>query len=196
MELAVTQTRPGKINILTDGEFRFAVSSVVWYSFRFRDGDEITEEELAAVREASDRHNAYENALRLLSQRAHSEKELYRKLKLKYSSEAAKEAVERCRESGLLDDGEFAAMLAEELLRRKHYAPARIIAELENRGVEKNIAENAVLALDIDRESGIIKILGKMNVTGESPEKDKARAFRRLLAAGYSYSEINNILGE
>lgn len=194
MTLSYTTARSGKINISTDGEFRFAVSAVIWYSFNFTDGGEITEEELLEVKAASDRHDAYEKALNLLSFRAHSAKELYMKLKMKFPSSAARDAVDRCEAAGLIDDEKFAELLAEELYRRKHYAPIRIISELENRGVDKNTAENAVFALDIDRESGIIRILDKMRVNDESSEKDKARAYRRLLNAGYSYSEINKFL--
>ncbi len=113
---------------------------------------------------------------------------------MKFPSSAARDAVDRCEAAGLIDDEKFAELLAEELYRRKHYAPIRIISELENRGVDKNTAENAVFALDIDRESGIIRILDKMRVNDESSEKDKARAYRRLLNAGYSYSEINKFL--
>lgn len=194
MELSFTTARSGRINISTDGEFRFAVSAVVWYSFPYKDGDEIGEEQLMEIKNAEDRHAAYEKVLSLLSVRAHSEKELIRKLRMKYPEEAAKSAAEKCAEAGLIDDGQFALLLAEELYRRKNYAPARIRQELENRGVDKNTAENAVLSLDIDRESGIIKILDKMKVTNESAEKDKARAFRRLLSAGYSYGEIEKVL--
>ena len=194
MEFSTTEGKNGKVNIFTDGEFRFAVSAFVCHSFPFRNGDDITEEELAELKASSDAERAHESALRMLTARAHGEQELYRKLRQKYVSEAAQSAVDRCREAGLIDDEAYAADLAESLSARKGWSPDRIRTELICRGVEKEIAGNAAEALDIDRDSGMIQILEKMRITDDSPEKDKARAVRRLTAAGYGMGEIKKHL--
>ena len=194
MEFSTTEGKNGKVNIFTDGEFRFAVSAFVCHSFPFRDGDDITEEELAELKASSDAERAHESALRMLTARAHGEQELYRKLRQKYDAAAAQSAVDRCKEAGLIDDEAYAADLAESLSARKGWSPDRIRTELICRGVDKEIAGNAAEALDIDRDSGIIQILEKMRITDDSPEKDKARAVRRLTAAGYSMGEIKKHL--
>ena len=194
MEFSTTEGKNGKVNIFTDGEFRFAVSAFVCHSFPFRNGDDITEEELAELKASSDAERAHESALRMLTARAHGEQELYRKLRQKYDAEAAQSAVDRCREAGLIDDEAYAADLAESLSARKGWSPDRIRTELICRGVEKEIAGNAAEALDIDRDSGMIQILEKMRITDDSPEKDKARAVRRLTAAGYGMGEIKKHL--
>ena len=190
MELSTALNKNGRINISTDGEFRFAVSAFVYRSFPYRDGDEITEEALAELKAADDAERAHESALRMLTARAHGEQELYRKLRQKYDAAAAQSAVDRCREAGLIDDAAFAADLAETLCSRKGWSPERVKTELIYRGVDKETAENAVSALDIDRDSGIMMLLAKMRITDDSPDKDKARAVRRLLNAGYRISEI------
>lgn len=194
MELTSRQGKNGKIHLYADGEFRFAVSAFVYHSFPFRDGDDITEEELAELKASSDAERAHESALRMLTARAHGEQELYRKLRQKYDAAAAQSAVDRCREAGLIDDAAYAADLAEELYRRKAFSPERIRRELEQRGVDRKTADEAVLALDIDRDSGIIQILEKMRITDGATEKDKARAVRRLLTAGYSFSEVRRAM--
>ena len=196
MELSTAANKNGRINILTDGEFRFAVSAFVYRSFPWRDGDEITDEALAELKAADDAERAHESALRMLTARAHGEQELYRKLRQKYDTEAARNAVDRCKEAGLIDDESFAADLAGSLSARKGWSPDRIRTELISRGVDKETAENAVEALDIDRDSGIIQILEKMRITDASPEKDKARAVRRLLNTGYRIGEIRRHLNE
>ena len=150
--------------------------------------------DLRKFEKASDAEKAYESTLRSLTTRAHGEKELLRKLRQKYDAEAAQNAVERCKQAGLIDDSAYAADLAEELYRRKAFSPERIRTELICRGVAKEIAENAVEALDIDRDSGIIQILEKMRITDDSPDKDKARAVRRLINAGYSFPEARRAM--
>ena len=194
MELSTATNKNGRINLLTDGEFRFAVSAFVYRSFPWRDGDEITEEALAELKAADDAEKAHESALRMLTARAHGEKELLRKLRQKYDAEAAQSAVDRCKEAGLIDDAAFAADLAESLIARKGWSPERVKTELISRGVDKETAENAISALDIDRDSGIIMLLEKMRITDASPEKDKARAVRRLINAGYRIGEIRRHL--
>ena len=194
MELTTKQGKNGKINLFTDGEFRFAVSAFVYHSFPYRDGDEVTEEALAELKKTYDAEKAYESALRSLTARAHGEKELLRKLRQKYDAEAAESAVERCKQAGLINDAAFAADLAEELYRRKALSPERIRRELEQRGVDKNTVQNAISALDIDRDSGMIQILEKMRITDDSPDKDKARAVRRLINAGYSFPEARRAM--
>ena len=71
MELSTQLNKNGRFNILTDGEFRFAVSAFVYRSFPFRDGDEVTEENLAELKAADDAERAHESALRMLTARAH-----------------------------------------------------------------------------------------------------------------------------
>ena len=190
MELTTIAGKNGKVNLFTDGEFRFAVSAFVYHSFPFRDGDRVTEEELAALKASSDEERAHESALRMLTARAHGEQELYRKLRQKYDAAAARNAVDRCKAAGLIDDAAFAENLAGSLIAKKGWSPDRVKTELLCRGVDKETAENAVSALDVDRDSGIMMLLAKMRITDDSPEKDKARAIRRLLNAGYGYGEI------
>ena len=194
MEFSTTEGKNGKVNIFTDGEFRFAVSAFVCHSFPFRDGDDVNEEELAELKASSDAERAHESALRMLTARAHGEQELLRKLRQKYDARAAQSAVDRCKEAGLIDDSAYAADLAESLSARKGWSPDRIRTELICRGVAKEIAGNAAEALDIDRDSGMIQLLEKMRITDDSPEKDKARAVRRLLNAGYRIGEIRRHL--
>ena len=77
-----------------------------------------------------DAEKAHESALRMLTARAHGEQELLRKLRQKYDAEAARSAVERCKDAGLIDDSAFAADLAESLTARKGWSPERVKTEL------------------------------------------------------------------
>ena len=113
------------------------------------------------------------------------------KLKQKFSEEAVHHAIEKLRELKLLDDEKFAFMYAEELYRRKGFAPKRIVIELKNRGIAADTAEKAVNSLDIDREIGIIKVIEKYHLTNDSTPKEKDRVIRRLLNMGYSFSDIS-----
>lgn len=189
MTVTVTTAKSGRINIFTDGEYRFTVPSDVWYSFPFHDGDAITEDDLSAIKTVGNFRLAYESAMRMLGLRAHSEKELERKLKAKYGDGETEAAIEKCKKYGFIDDSSFAREFARELSERKNYAPARIKNELRMRGVSSDDIENAISELDAP-DDGIFRALRKLRLPPDPNEKEKARAYRRLLAMGYSYSEI------
>ncbi len=191
MILSSTTAKSGKINIFTDGEFRFSVPASFWFESTVRDGDDIDEEQLAALQEAADFVFACDTALRLLSQRAHSEKELFDKLKRKYKTAPARHAVEKCRSLGLLNDEKFAELLADELVRRKHYAPKRVENELKARGIDRHIAQTAAGSLDIDEKLSIMDIIEKLCPADVKPdEKNKKRIINRLLRLGWAPHEV------
>lgn len=193
MELTV-KSKKNKTDLYLDGEFLFTVPSVIWYSSRFREGDDVAKEELLSLKEEGDSSMAFDSAMRMLSLRAHSEFELRVKLKMKFPEAAVDLAVEKLFSLGLLDDEKFAFLLAEELYERKAFAPKRIILELKNRGINSETAQKAVNALDIDKKIVIIKVIEKLKITESSTPKEKDRAIRRLLNMGYSYSEISDYI--
>ena len=194
MKISVKKTKNGKIKIYADGEERFTVPAAIWYSSRFHDGDDVTDEELSGLKNQGDSSLAFESAVRMISLREHSEAEIRRKLGCKYPQYAVDSAVSRLLEINYINDEKYAVLLAEELYRKKNFAPKRILQELKSRGVDSEIAENAVNALDIDKEIGIIKIIEKYKIDESSSDKDKNRVIRRLLGMGYSFSDISEYI--
>lgn len=190
MEITTTLTQKGRINVLVDGEYQFTVSSLFWRLNGCAEHADLTPDALAALADAVLAEAAYEKALRVLDLRAHGERELLHKLCRDYPREAAEAALERCRENRLVDDVSFAAAYAETLFRKKGWAPGRIEAALREKGIDREIAKNAVFALDIDRKNGIINIIKKMRLPERITKKDRQRLIRRLLAAGYTMGEI------
>lgn len=196
MEISTKSVKGNRIKIYADGEEVFTVPAVIWYSSRFHDGDEVTSGELSELKRLGDSSWAFESGMRMLSLRAHSQYELRQKLKSKYPEEAVDEAMEKLMSLGLIDDEKFARLFAEELYERKKYAPKRIKAELKNRGIDAGFIENAINALDIDTEIGIIKVIEKYGITEKSTPKEKDRAIRRLLSMGYSFSDISKYISQ
>lgn len=191
MKLGITKTKNNRIKIYADGEFLFTVPAALWYSSRFHEDDEVTQDELTELKNQADLSLCFDSAMRMLSLRAHSEYELRHKLSLKFPPEAVKAATEKLHSLGLLDDEKFALLFAEELYEKKKYAPRRILVELKNRGISSQIAENAINGLDIDKEIGIIKVIEKYKINEQSTPKEKDRVIRRLLNMGYSFSDIS-----
>lgn len=87
---------------------------------------------------------AYDRVIRLLASRAHSRVELLRKLRQRgASAEVARAAVDRAASQGYVNDVEYALMLCRHG-RDRGMAPARIRQDLARRGVDAQIAEEAL----------------------------------------------------
>lgn len=194
MEITTTTTKRGRINVHADGEYLFTVPAFIWYGSSLLGKTQAQPEELEALQRAGLLYDAEDKALRLLSIRAHSEKELTLKLKQKYPAEIITAVTEKLRNNGLLDDEKFANMYAEELVRRKNFSSDRIRNELLSKGIDREIAENAVNALDIDKNTGIINIINKMHLPENPTRKDVDRLLRRLLSAGYTMRDIREVI--
>ena len=195
MKLSIKESKANKIHIYVDDEYRATVDSDYWYSEKYRNYKEINEEELTELLDAVSFRRAYNKGLDLLSRRPHGTKELVKKLCEKgHEKESAEKACDRLLELGLLNDEEFARMLANELYERKGYGIKRIKQELVFRGIEREIAENAIESLDIDTQTRIILVIKKKYLNKLNDEKGRKRAVDGLMRLGYSYSDIKNAL--
>lgn len=194
MEITTATTKRNRINVYADGEYLFTVPAFVWFSSSLCARTQAEPPELEALKTEGQLFDAEDKALRLLGVRAHSERELERKLRQAYAPEIISAVVEKLRNNGILDDEKFAFAYAEELQRRKNFSADRIRNELFIKGIDREIAENAVNALDIDKNTSIIKILNKMHLPENPTKKDVDRLMRRLLNAGYSMGEIREAI--
>ena len=195
MILSVKEGKANKIHIYVDDEYRATVDSDYWYSEKYRKLKEINEEELTELLDAVSFRRAYNKGLDFLSRRPYGTNDLIKKLCEKgHEKASAEKACERLKELGLLNDEEFARILANELLERKNYSIKRIKQELSFRGIEREIVENTVHSLDINPQKSIIIIVKKKYINKINDEKGRKRTIDALLRLGYSYSDIKSAL--
>lgn len=141
---------------------------------------------------------AMDKAMRLLSSRAHSRRELERKLYQRgFSSGTILFVVAECERLGFLNDEDFASNFAEEL-RTKGYGAGKVRNALALKGVERGIIEETSAATDRDEEYSRAQLaLGKKLKTLKN-EKDlrkrKEKAYRFLLSRGFSGDIVSELL--
>ncbi len=195
MILTVKQGKANKIHIYVDDEYRATVDSDFWYSEKFRNLKNIDEAELTELLDTVSFRRAYNKGLDFLSRRPFGTAELIKKLCEKgHEKIYAQRACERLTELGLLNDEEYARILANELYERKGYSLKRVEKELIFRGIDREIAENTVNSLDNDAQNRIIIIINKKYKNKISDEKGKKRVIDALLRLGYSYGDIRSAL--
>ncbi len=95
----------------------------------------------------TDAAHALNAALRFLTSREYSKYELYTKLCVRYSAEAAKEAIRKCIENGWQSEERYTAMLFEHFVNRG-YGPSRFILEARKKRIGAEYYEELLSAQD------------------------------------------------
>ena len=185
-----------KIHIYIDGEYTLTLYDDYWYRLGYEENREISEDELASLKEEAGFRSAYEKGLQYLSMRAYSQKELYNKLKMKYGEAPSERAIEKMLYYGYLDDEAYALSYARHLFEVKKYDLRRISYELKLKGVGSENIDNALKSLDNEPIQRIIDMIGSKYLKYLDNEKDRKRIVNRFVRMGYSFHDIKAALRE
>ncbi len=192
-------SKPGngnKVHIYIDGEYTLTLYDDYWYLSGIKENQEISDEQLASLKEEAGFRSAYEKGVQYLSMRAYGTKELYNKLKLKYGEYSSQRAIDKLSNQGYLDDQSFADMYARQLFEVKKFDFRRISYELRLKGVESEIIDNALKTLDNEPIMRIIDMLESKFSRSLETEKDRKRIVNRLVRMGYSFGDIRSAFRE
>lgn len=156
----------------------------------YKEGCDITEEQLNTLLATSQYNRARERALYLLGLRDYACKELEQKLYTEASPEIAAAVVERLRQVGLLDDRRYAARLARSLSESKHYPRRRIEQELRRRGIDPLTAQSAAEEVDGEDYEQALALLQKKYYNKLNDPDSRRRVTAALARRGFSYGAI------
>ncbi|MHB8772150.1 MAG: regulatory protein RecX [Syntrophales bacterium] len=137
------------------------------------------------------RQKAEQTAFRLLTLRAHSEKELRAKLRDRGFGEDIVDAVlGKCRRLGYLDDAKFARGRARELVVNRLLGDSRISLDLRDRGIPEELSRQAIAEArqEMGEEEAVETLLrrkGRAKVCPPLDEKERLRLARGLLGKGF-----------
>ncbi|MGI5936780.1 MAG: regulatory protein RecX [Oscillospiraceae bacterium] len=187
------QTAPERfVAVFDDGRELDTTLSVV-ADFSLYSGRELTEEEYRQVCNASSLSLAKARALQMIGMRAMSKKELTDRLIRKGESPENAEVCVRWLESlNLLDDAEYAAMLARHYS-SKNYGVNRIKNELYRRGVPKELWDEALEQIP-DSEEKIHRLISARLKGGTPGRAELKKVTDFLLRRGYTWEEIKSAL--
>ena len=132
-----------RVNVYIDGRFAFGLAAIE--AVRLRHGQKLSDEEIAALQDRDEAHQAHEVALRYLDYRPRSVDEIRRHLKSKQvEPDVIDEIVERLTDAGLLDDRAFARYWLEN---RRDFRPRgqrALRMELRQKGVPDDVIDEAL----------------------------------------------------
>lgn len=196
------KSKKGNVLIYADGEYLTKVLPEIFLNSGLKIGDYIDDEILKNLSEAANLGKAKEKALRLLSFRDHSKKELVEKIKQSFGGEYAERAADKMEDLGLVDDEKFADSYAKELFESKLYSVRRIEYELAKKGISSELIEKIMSENVFDERENIAKILSKKGLNKNLIENrsENQKEFRRIVAycqrLGYSWSDISAVIND
>ena len=157
--------------------------------FGLRSGDDLDQEVLDRLKEAAGVSNVKATAADLIGQRAMSRSALEKKLKEKGASEAeARYAAEWLEAIGAINDEDYAVLLAQHCA-RQGYGPQRVREKLREKGVPRELWDEALDSMPDPAES-IDRFL-QTKLRGKRPdEKEKKRLSDALLRRGFFWPDV------
>lgn len=171
-------------------------------TFSAAQGHAIGEAEYDELHRLAEMTEAVLEAARILTSGDKSERELRRKLKPKFSDEAADSAVRLLKKRGYLDEAAQCQRIAEASVRTKHHGPARIKADLIAHGYSLQAASAAVAAIPEEDFADALSYLIDRKFPGiaEMDAPDIKKATASLMRLGFSsamiFSEIRSRRGQ
>jgi regulatory protein len=189
---------PARVSVYVDGEFAVGVHSEVAAAVGLRVGQAVSVPDLQALARAEERRRARDSALALLGYRARSREELRRRLDRKgYAPEVVEETVASLERSGLINDAEFSQAWVRQRTGARPMGPRRLAAELRQKGVEREIVQEALEAVDPERELDLALTVGRQKVEqmrGEDPRSARRKLASALMRRGFSWEVSARVL--
>ncbi|WP_077368479.1 regulatory protein RecX [Anaerosalibacter sp. Marseille-P3206] len=194
-----SQRDVNRVNIYIDEKFAFGLSIEIAYKYNLEKNMEIDEEYIENVLKAEEQDRANNYAIKLLSYRWRSEKEIRDKMIEKgYEIDVIDNTVDYLYRQNLLNDKRFAQTLARDKINLNKWGSYRIKQDLYMKGISKDIIDE-VLDEYCDDEYERAMILAKKKITSYKKD-DKNATYRKLggflQRKGYSYDCVSRILKE
>jgi len=191
--LKLQRRKKNRVNVFIDDQYQFAVQRIIAAGLKV--GQELSEADIERLKDEDEEQRAYERALRYLSRRPHSEKEIANKLsRNRIEIDVQDQVLKRLREASLVDDVEFARVWVENRQIFRPRSGRMLRSELRGKGVSKEAIETALEGFD-EAEAALNVARKVCKRYGDLSEEASNRRLRQFLARrGFSYELISSTL--
>lgn len=174
-----------RVSLFIDGDFFCGMERITVLEHRLKIGDEVSEQKLRAAVFDSEVTAAFEKAMRYLGPRARTEKELRTFFYGKgFAADVAERAMQKLQGYGYVDDAAFAQSYIEG--HRVRYGAKKLAAELRQKGVSEQVAQDALEGLD---QSADALAVARKYLRTHAPNRFKLRGY--LYGKGFSSDAID-----
>ncbi len=198
----ITKIEPQKRNprrrsVFIDGRFAFGVDEEVVSRLGLEKGESLTETRIGKILAGKSENEAKEAALRFLSFRRRTEKEIRDKLRGKgFDQKVIKKTIEKLKGYDLLNDYEFATAWVKDRLRHKPRGKRLLRQELWKKGIAKDAIDQITEELCQNEGRSALQVLARARKRYESlePQVARRRMLGLLVRRGFSYETAKDAL--
>lgn len=166
--------------------------------FHLQEGMDADEEALEEMHRKSRFRRAYRRACYLLDERDYSYSMMHQKLMRTYQDRELCSAVLRqLVQCGAIDDRRYAARLAEYLVESKRYGTYRALQEMRRKGLDKDLAQEALAPYEEAAEENIPYVLEKKYgrcLTDPNDRKTRDKVIAGMARLGYDYHSVRDAI--
>lgn len=197
--------RPARKNIYADGKFVAGVSAETLLKLALRTGDDIGPEQLKAIQAAETIQSARNTALRFLSTRPRTEREMRSKLRDKeFSDEEISRVIQDLRQTGLLNDREFTRMYIRNARALRPAGAPVLRRKLALLGVDRALVDEIIAeeltttdqAQSAHDLAAHFVARAKATRKSEPPEKLRARLTGFLGRRGFRWETVRDVMND
>ena len=191
---------PKRRSIFLDGEFAFGLDEEVLYKYGLKIGEELDQKKIDQILESEVKKESKDAALKFLSYRMRSEKEVRDKLKKKeFANDLIDEVIKDLKRINLIDDSNFASAFVRDKISNKPQGKILLKQELWKKGIKDETIEKVLKEYfeDEEEELNLAKnLLKKRKKRYENLDKNiaKRRMMSFLLRRGFSYEIVKQAL--
>jgi len=193
---------PDRVSVYLDEEFAFGVHEDIVVKHGLTVGTTLAPDDVRDIESDEQYVDAKQKALDYLAHKPRTEAEVRRKLKQRdVPAFVIDDVVARLYELEYLDDEAYAHDYARNRFSSKKYGPVRIRRELEERGIDRHLAETAVDALFAEESASAAawshaekrwpRLAGE-----DDPRRRRQKMYRYLRRRGFTSETIRPILDE
>jgi len=193
---------PDRVSVYLDEEFAFGVHEDIVVKHGLTVGTTLAPDDVRDIESDEQYVDAKQKALDYLAHKPRTEAEVRRKLKQRdVPAFVIDDVVARLYELEYLDDEAYAHDYARNRFSSKKYGPVRIRRELEERGIDRHLAETAVDTLFAEESASAAawshaekrwpRLAGE-----DDPRRRRQKMYRYLRRRGFTSETIRPILDE
>lgn len=207
-DIQVQKKDPTRVNIYLDGSFAFGVSRESQIVNKLKIGDSVSDTQVQKIIFQDQVERLYDKAIKFLSYRPRSEKEIRDNLtqklwksdkgeeEKKTFESSISEVVEKLKKVGQINDSEFASWWVDQRTRFKKLSPRIIKGELWKKGIDKDLVESILEENKVDPYQLALEAAQKKLSSYQIYEVDefKIKMGRFLGSRGFNWDTIKKVV--
>lgn len=192
-KIQVQSKDKSRVNLYLDNKFFCGLDMETAVKHSLKPGTIISEEKLTEIQMESEKQSAYNKALKLVSIRYKTQREIERYLYEKgYLSQVVYYVLSRLIEYHFVDDERFVNSFIQ--THKDRYGKLKLKQQLMIRGVSENLIDSAISEVDFDQTDEIIMLAEKYMKSKEPTKENYAKLFKYLMGKGFEYENVKRAL--